>query len=63
VVDEWDREGLEDIRSIGRCGRGISSNTRSASSSDRSEEMDKGDWSDIVGRGWGLYIQSVGSSR
>jgi hypothetical protein len=61
VVEEWEREGLEDIRSIGRCGRGISSNTRSASSSDRSEDMDKGDWNDIVGaRAWvGVIISKL----
>lgn len=54
VVAECDKEGLEDIRSIGRCGRGMSSNT--SSSSDRSEAMDNGDWSDIVGRWVGVII-------
>lgn len=57
VVAECDKEGLEDIRSIGRCGRGMSSNT--SSSSDRSEAMDNGDWSDIVGRWVGVIISKL----
>lgn len=45
-MEEWDREGYEDIRSIGRCGAGISSIAKW--SSDRAEEGDKGDASDMI---------------
>jgi hypothetical protein len=54
VVDEWDREGYEDIRSIGRCGAGISSIAKWSS---EVAEGDKGDASDMMGD----YIQTVGS--
>ena len=44
-MDEWDREGYEDIRSMGRCGTGISSIAKC--NSERAEEGDKGDASDM----------------
>jgi hypothetical protein len=58
VVDEWDRDGKEDIRSMGRWGRGILSNE----SSERFETGDKGDWSDI-GIGWSYIKCRINGAR
>ena len=49
-MDEWDREGYEDIRSMGRCGTGISSIAKC--NSERAEEGDKGVASDMFISKW-----------
>lgn len=46
VVEEWESEGYEDIRSITRCGGSMSANM----GSEWTEDDESGEWSDISRR-------------
>lgn len=48
VVDEWESEGYEDIRSMTRCGGSMSYTTVG---SERSEEGERGEWKDMMMKG------------
>lgn len=62
MLEEWESEGYDDIRSIARCGGIISPK----SGSERPDDGESGEWSDMrgkKGKSWGrraVYTSALG---